>query len=215
MGAWCHGLLPCRRSCGVSRAWLYGVVADTPIIAFASRNDWEEWLAREHATSQGLWLKLAKRGAGVPSVSYPEAVEAALCFGWIDGQKRKFDDVYWLQRFTPRSARSRWSKLNRQKATELIAAGRMRRPGLAEVERAKSDGRWEAAYEPPSSASVPEDLQRELNRNERARRFFETLNRVNRYAILHRIEQAKRPETRARRIEKFVTMLDEGKKLYP
>ena len=188
---------------------------ELPILPFASREAWEPWLEEEHAASEGLWLKIAKKGSGIESVSYAEALEAALCYGWIDGQKASFDDSYWLQRFTPRRARSKWSKVNRRKATELIERGEMKPAGLREVERAKADGRWDAAYEPQSAATVPEDLRLELERNEGAREFFETLNSTNRYAILHRIQDAKKPETRARRIAKYVAMLAEGKKLYP
>ena len=139
----------------------------------------------------------------------------ALCHGWIDGQKGKFDDDYWLQRFTPRRTRSKWSKVNRDKATKLIESGEMKPAGLREVERAKADGRWDAAYEAQSEATVPEDLRRELEKNEAAQEFFATLDSTNRYAILYRIQDAKKPETRARRIEKYVTMMNERRKLYP
>lgn len=188
---------------------------DLPVISFATRDAWEAWLGERHATSSGVWLKLAKKGSGKESVSYPEAVDAALCYGWIDGQADRFDDLHWLQRFTPRKPRSKWSRINRDKATALIEKGRMKPAGLEQVERAKADGRWEAAYEPPSTATVPDDLRRELERNSSAREFFGTLDGANRYAILHRIQDAKRPETRARRVEKYVAMLSEGKKLYP
>jgi uncharacterized protein YdeI (YjbR/CyaY-like superfamily) len=189
--------------------------ADLPVIPFASRDAWATWLQERHATSDGLWLKLAKKGSGIDTVTYAEALEVALCYGWIDGQKASFDDRYWLQRFTPRRARSKWSKINRQKATELIEKGEMKFAGLREVERAKADGRWDAAYDAQSTARVPEDLRRELEKNEPAREFFETLNSANRYAILYHIGDARKPETRARRIEKYVAMLSEGKKLYP
>jgi uncharacterized protein YdeI (YjbR/CyaY-like superfamily) len=189
--------------------------ADLPVIPFASRDAWAAWLEERHASSDGLWLKFAKKGSGIETVTYAEALEVALCYGWIDGQVRKFDEDYYLQRFTPRRERSRWSKINRQKATELIERGEMKPAGLREVERAKADGRWDAAYDAPSTAQVPEDLRRELEKNETAREFFETLNSANRYAILYQIQDAKRPETRARRIEKYVAMLSEGKKLYP
>jgi uncharacterized protein YdeI (YjbR/CyaY-like superfamily) len=188
---------------------------DLPIISFASRESWAAWLEEQHATSDGLWLKLAKKGAGIDTVTYAQAVEVALCYGWIDGQVRKFDDRYWLQRFTPRRARSKWSKINRQKATELIERGQMKPAGLREIERAKADGRWDAAYDAPSTAQVPEDLRRELDSNESAREFFEALNSANRYAILYQIQDAKKPETRARRIQKYVAMLSERKKIYP
>ncbi len=188
---------------------------DLPIVPFASREAWEAFLEGQHATSQGLWLKLAKKGSGIESVTYDQAVEVALCYGWIDGQVRKFDGDYYLQRFTPRRPRSRWSKVNREKATELIERGEMKAAGLREVERAKADGRWDAAYDPPSTATVPEDLQRELEKNERARSFFSELDSRNRYAILYQIQDAKRPETRARRIAKYVAMLAEQEKPYP
>jgi uncharacterized protein YdeI (YjbR/CyaY-like superfamily) len=185
-----------------------------PAIFFASREAWDEWLAGHHDSSSGVWIKLAKKASGIESVSYAEAVEVALCYGWIDGQARRVDDDYSAQRFTPRRARSRWSKRNRERATRLIERGEMKPAGLREVERAQADGRWEAAYDPPSTATVPDDLRRALDEAPTAREFFETLNSANRYAILHRIEDAKRPETRARRIEKFVAMLSEGKKIY-
>jgi uncharacterized protein YdeI (YjbR/CyaY-like superfamily) len=188
---------------------------DEPVLAFASRAEWESWLARQHAISDCLWLQIAKKGSGVATVSYAEALDVALCYGWIDGQKRKLDDRYWLQRFTPRRPRSPWSKINRAKAAELIERGEMRPAGLSEVERAKADGRWEAAYKGQRTATVPDDLERELNQNDRAREFFATLDGANRYAILYRIEEAKKPETRARRIEKYVAMLGEGKKIHP
>jgi uncharacterized protein YdeI (YjbR/CyaY-like superfamily) len=191
------------------------VSAVDPVLPFASRAEWDAWLASEHETSSGVWLKFARKGSGIESVSYPEAVEVALCYGWIDGQSKGLDEDYWLQRFTPRTARSRWSKLNRAKATKLIEGGEMKSAGLREVERAKADGRWDAAYNAPSTATVPDDLRQELERNRAAREFFDTLDSRNRYAILHRIQDAKRPETRARRIAKFVEMLSEGQKLYP
>ncbi len=189
--------------------------ADLPVIPFASRDAWAAWLEERHVSSDGLWLKFAKKASGLKTVTYAQAVEVALCYGWIDGQMRKFDEDYYLQRFTPRRARSRWSKINRQKATELIEKGEMKPAGLREVEQARADGRWDAAYDAQSTARVPEDLRRELEKSETAREFFETLNSANRYAILYQIQDAKRPETRARRIEKYVAMLSEQKKLYP
>jgi uncharacterized protein YdeI (YjbR/CyaY-like superfamily) len=188
---------------------------ELPIIPFASRNAWAAWLEKHHTTSGGIWLKIAKKGSGIETVSYGEALELALCYGWIDGQGASFDDRHWLQRFTPRSTRSKWSKVNRQKATELIEAGEMKPAGLREVERAKADGRWDAAYDAQSTATVPDDLRRELEMNDTAREFFATLDSKNRYAILYQIQDAKRPETRARRIEKYVVMLAEQRKLYP
>ncbi len=188
---------------------------DLPIIPFASRGAWEAWLEEHHAVSDGLWLKIAKKASGIETVSYAEAIEVALCHGWIDSQAASFDDLYWLQRFTPRRPRSKWSKVNRQKVIKLIEAGEMKPAGQREVERAKADGRWDAAYDAPSTATAPEDLLQELEKNDAAREFFATLDSKNRYAILHRIQDAKRPETRARRIEKYVAMLSEQKKLYP
>ena len=188
---------------------------ELPIIPFASRDAWELWLEEHHTASDGLWLKIAKKGSGLESVTYEQAVEAALCYGWIDGQVRTFDEYYYLQRFTPRRPRSKWSKINRQKVMELIEQGAMKPAGLREVERARSDGRWDAAYDSPSTATVPEDLLRELEKNEKAWEFFSELDGRNRYAILYQIQDARRPETRARRIEKYVAMLGEGKKIYP
>ena len=183
---------------------------DLPILAFPSQEAWADWLAAEHDSSPGVWLKFAKKGRGIPSVTYAEAVESALCYGWIDSQLRSLDADYYLQRFTPRTARSKWSKINRRKAEELIAAGAMRPAGLREVERARSDGRWAAAYDSPSTATVPDDLRQALDAEPAAAAFFATLDGANRYAILYRIQDAKRPETRRRRIEQLVAMLREG-----
>ena len=188
---------------------------ELPVIPFASHDAWEAWLEVQHKKSDGLWLKIAKKGSGIETVTYGQAVEIALCYGWIDGQVSRFDEDYYLQRFTPRRSRSKWSKINRQKVTELIERGEMKAAGLREVERAKADGRWDAAYDALSTATVPEDLSRELEKNEKARKFFSELNSRNRYVILYQIQDAKRPETRARRIAKFVAMLAEQKKPYP
>ena len=186
-----------------------------PIVAFASPGAWSAWLAENHETSSGLWMKIAKTGTGIDTVSYAEAVEVALCYGWIDGQKGTFDESHWLQRFTPRKPRSRWSKINRAKALELIERGAMTAAGLREVEQAKADGRWDAAYDAQSAATVADDLREALERDDSARAFFSSLDATNRYAILYRIQDAKRPETRARRIEKYVAMLREHQKIYP
>ena len=176
------------------------------MVTFASARAWSVWLGRNHASSPGVWLKIAKAGARSASVTYPEALEAALVWGWIDGQKRRLDDAWWLQRFTPRRPKSPWSKNNRAKAEALIAAGAIEAPGLAEIERAKRDGRWDRAYDGARSSSVPADLARALARNARALAFFETLDRANRYAILYRVQTASTPETRAGRIARFVAM---------
>jgi uncharacterized protein YdeI (YjbR/CyaY-like superfamily) len=188
---------------------------DPEIVSFADAQAWSRWLAGHHASSRGIWLKIAKKGSKSPSVTYAGALEAALAWGWIDGQKGKLDDAWWLQRFTPRGPKSIWSKINRDKATALIEAGEMKPAGLAEVERAKADGRWEAAYDSQSRAAVPPDLAAALAANPRAARFFETLESHNRYAILLRIHTAKKRETRAARIEKFVAMLGRHEKVHP
>ena len=185
-----------------------------PILAFASPEAWEAWLEREHATSDGVWIKFAKKGSGVASVAYAEAVEVGLCYGWIDSQALSFDERFSLQKFTPRRARSRWSRLNRDKVEELTRQGRMKPAGLAQVGLAKEDGRWEAAYASPANAEVPEDLQKALDASPRAADFFATLSKSSRFAILYQLADAKKPETRARRLEKFVGMLERGEKPY-
>ena len=180
-----------------------------------SAEQWERWLAEQREDSPGVWLKLGKKGTGVPVVPYADLLDAALCHGWIDGQRKALDDTYFLQRFTPRRPRSVWSKRNCEHVERLIDAGRMRPAGLRQVELAKADGRWDAAYEGQKVAGVPDDLQRELDANPRAAEFFATLNSQNRYAILYRLQTAKKPETRARRLKQFVEMLDAGEKIYP
>jgi uncharacterized protein YdeI (YjbR/CyaY-like superfamily) len=191
------------------------MVSQDQTLFFASQAAWEAWLAEHHATSPGLWLQIARKDTGITTVTHPEALDVALCYGWIDAQRRKDEAGYFLQRFTPRRPKSKWSQINREKVTRLIEEGRMKPAGLKEMERAQADGRWDAAYEPQSSIAVPDDLQRELDRNDRAREFFATLDSRNRYAILYRIQDAKKPETRAARIAKFVAMLSEGTKIYP
>jgi uncharacterized protein YdeI (YjbR/CyaY-like superfamily) len=186
-----------------------------PVMSFESTDAWDAWLAAHHADSPGLWLKIAKKGAAGRTISYSEALDVALCHGWIDGQKGRYDDDYWLQRFTPRKPSSKWSKINTERVAALTASGRMRPAGLREVERAQADGRWEQAYESQSRIAVPEDLAHALAANERAREFFATLDSANRYAILYRIGAAKKPETRAKRIETYVAMLSEHKKIHP
>lgn len=188
---------------------------DEPEMTFASRADWAAWLADNHASSAGIWLMIAKKDSGERTVSYAEAIEVALCYGWIDGRKNARDDTHWLQRFTPRTARSRWSRINRDKAQALIDAGQMLPAGLREVERARADGRWDSAYAGQRSAEVPPDLARALAADDRAREFFATLSRANRYAILYRIHDAKRPQTRAQRIAKFVAMLANHETIHP
>jgi uncharacterized protein YdeI (YjbR/CyaY-like superfamily) len=190
------------------------MAADLPILLFADRGELEVWLEENGAESDGLWLKIAKKGAPEPSVTYAEAVELALCFGWIDSQKRGHDETHFLQRFTPRRPRGRWSKINREKAEALEAAGALRPAGSAEVEAAKADGRWEAAYEGQRNAKVPDDLQVELDANPAAAAFFADLDGANRYAITYRLAEAKKPETRERRLRKFVAMLERGEKIH-
>jgi uncharacterized protein YdeI (YjbR/CyaY-like superfamily) len=186
----------------------------TPLLYLESQQAWEDWLEANHDTSPGVWLTIAKKGAPRPTPTYAEALESAIAYGWIDGQKGALDEHFWRQRFTKRKPTSKWSQVNREKAYALIAAKRMRPSGLEQVEQAKADGRWDAAYEPQSRATVPDDLQRELDRNPEAKAFFETLKGPNRYAILYRIRDAKKPETRAKRIASFVAMLNEKKTLH-
>jgi uncharacterized protein YdeI (YjbR/CyaY-like superfamily) len=179
-----------------------------------SQREWEAWLRKHHADTDGAWLRIAKAGAPEASVSYAEAIESALCWGWIDGQKKGLDDAWWLQRFTPRRARSIWSKINCAKAEALVANGRMQPAGLQEIERAKADGRWDEAYDGARSSTVPDDLQAALDAQPAARAFFATLDGANRYAVLWRVQTAKKPETRAKRIELLVGMLARGEKIH-
>ena len=187
---------------------------DLPTLLFAGPAEFEAWLAEHHAEPDGIWLQIAKKGAPEPSVTYAEAVELSLCFGWIDGQRRALDETHFLQRYTPRRPRGRWSKINREKAEALIAAGRVRPAGLAEIEAARADGRWEAAYEGQRTAKVPADLQRELDANPAAAEFFAGLDSANRYAVIYRLDEAKKPETRERRLRKFIAMLERGEKIH-
>jgi uncharacterized protein YdeI (YjbR/CyaY-like superfamily) len=191
-----------------------GVADELPILPFASPAAWEAWLDDEHERVAGVWLKIAKKDTGIASVTYAQALDVALYFGWIDGQKRGFDAQFFLQRFTPRKRGSRWSRINRDKATALIEQGRMRPAGLREVEAAQANGRWEGAYEGQRTATVPDDLQAALDANPAAAAFFATLKGANRYAILYRVQDAKRPQTRAKRIEHFVAMLAAGETLH-
>jgi uncharacterized protein YdeI (YjbR/CyaY-like superfamily) len=190
------------------------MATEQPVLAFASQAEFEAWMEANHADSDGIWLKFAKKGTGVPTVVYAEALEVALCFGWIDGQVKKVDETYYMQRWTPRRARSKWSKINRAKAEALIASGQMRPAGLAEVERAQADGRWEQAYDAPSRMEVPADLQAALDANPAAAEFFARLSKQNRYAIVFRLHDAKRPETRARRLAQFMEMLVNGETIH-
>jgi uncharacterized protein YdeI (YjbR/CyaY-like superfamily) len=185
--------------------------SDLITVELPNRVAWEEWLEEHHDSSPGVWLKIAKKGAPAATVDHPQALEQAIRYGWIDGQKRGYDDHYWLQRFTPRGPRSKWSQVNRDKALELIAEGRMKPAGLAQFEAAKRDGRLDEAYEPQSRATVPEDFQRALDENPAAAEFFATLRGANRYAFLYRLHHVKKPEARAKRIVTYIEMLTEGK----
>jgi len=187
---------------------------DLPMRLFKDHAAWEAWLAKNHAKSPGLWLRIAKAASNMKSVSYAEAVDVALCYGWIDGHKKAFDEDTWIQRFTPRGKRSMWSKINREKAQRLIESGRMQSPGLDAIARAKESGHWESAYDSHRTATVPEDFQRALDAHPKAKKFFATISSTNRYAILYRIQTAKRAETRVRRIEQFIAMLESNEVLH-
>lgn len=187
---------------------------DYPLKAFATARAFETWLSRNHEKADGIRIEIAKKASGIRSVNYAQALDIALCYGWIDGQSKSIDETWYWQRFTPRRSRSLWSKRNRDIVARLVEEGRMQPAGQAEIDRAKADGRWEAAYDSPANAKVPPDLAAALARSPKARRFFESLDAQNRYAILHRLMIAKKPETRARRLATFVEMLREGKKLH-
>lgn len=188
---------------------------DDPILPFATSAAFDRWLAVHHGKAAVVWIKYAKKGSGEPSITLTEAVDVALCYGWIDGQSKSLDERYYLQRFTPRRPASKWSKINRVRVARLIEEGRMRPAGLAEVDRAKADGRWDAAYDSPKTAVVPDDLTRALARHPTAKAAFAKLDAMNRYAILYRLQTAKQPQTRARQIETFVAMLEAAKTLHP
>lgn len=188
---------------------------ELPIILFEKSNDFALWLEENGTKSSDLWLRLAKKASGITSVTYAEALDVALCYGWIDGQKQSHDESSWLQKFTPRRPKSIWSKINCAKADALIASGQMQAAGLAEVERAKQDGRWEAAYDSHSAATMPDAFQAALDGNAEAKSFFATLNSANRYAILFRIQTAKKAETRTKRIQEFIRMLENHEKIHP
>jgi uncharacterized protein YdeI (YjbR/CyaY-like superfamily) len=188
---------------------------NAPVRLFKSKQDWSAWLHRNHGKRTGLWLRLAKKDSGCRSVSYKEAIDVALCHGWIDGQKRPEDEKFWRQKFFPRSSNSMWSRINREKAMALMASGEMKTAGLEAIENARKNGRWDAAYDSPSRATVPADLQAGLDASPPAKAFFETLDRVNRYAVLWRIQTVKKAETRARKIQHFIRMLERKEKIHP
>ena len=185
-----------------------------PIVLFKTQKAWATWLEKNHTKSSGVWLRLAKKRSEVKSLSYVEGVEVALCYGWIDGQKESYDDSSWLQKFTPRGTRSIWSKINREKAQELIKNGQMKPAGLEAIENARQNGRWEGAYDSPSGSTVPRDFEEALDKSPAAKAFFATINRANRYAILFRIQTAKKADTRARRIKEFISMLEKKETLH-
>ncbi len=185
------------------------------ILPFKSLREWENWLAQNHSASPGIWLKIFKKDSGAGSVTYAEALEGALCYGWIDGQKDRYDEKVWLQKFTSRGPKSGWSKNNTVHAERLIKAGRMKPAGRRQIKAAKKDGRWAKAYHPPSTATLPEDFLKEVNKNKKAKAFLESLNRVNVYAIIYRLQTAKKPETREKRFKQFLAMLAKGEKLHP
>ena len=186
-----------------------------PVIIFKTGKAFETWLAKNHAKAEGAWLKIAKAASGIKTISHLEALDAALCYGWIDGLRRGLDDEYFLQKFTPRGPKSIWSVINKQKVAALIEAGRMKDAGLAAIETAKKNGRWDNAYESQKNITVPDDLQDALNKNKKAKAFFDKLSSQNRFAILFRTSQAKKPETRARKITEFVLMLQKHETIYP
>ena len=188
---------------------------DLPILSFETHSSLEDWLKSNAANSVGVWLQIAKKNSGIASVTYDEAVESALCYGWIDSHKKNYDEKTWIQKFTPRGTRSIWSKVNTEKAEALIAAGRMTEQGFKAIENAKQNGNWDNAYEPQSVASLPEDFAKELEQNSKAKAFYDMLNGQNKYAILFRIKNAKKHETRTKRIQQFISMLERGEKIYP
>ena len=188
--------------------------SELPTLAFASQEKLSAWYTKNHDTSPGIWLKVAKKDSGIPSVTIVEALDVALCYGWIDGQRDAFDDKYYLQKYTPRRPKSIWSKINVEKVARLIKSGEMQPAGLKAIEAAKADGRWAKAYDGQKNMSVPEDFQAALNKSKKAKAFFETLNRVNQFAILFRIHNVKKAETRTRKIKQFIEMLEKGEKIY-
>ncbi|CAM3092766.1 YdeI/OmpD-associated family protein [Paenibacillus lupini] len=188
---------------------------ELPVLFFPDQSAFEEWLASHHDQSPGIWLQISKKNAARPSVTYHEALDVSLCYGWIDSHKKTFDEESWIQRFSPRGPKSIWSKVNKDKAEGLIAAGKMQPSGFKSIETAKQNGLWDKAYESQSNATIPEDFAIELARNEKAQQFFDTLDKQNRYAILFRIHNVKKQETRVKKIHQFIEMLEKGEKIYP
>jgi len=186
-----------------------------PVLFFKKRNDWEAWLDVNHSTSSGIRIKFAKKISGLESLTYNEALEVSLCYGWIDGQINSLDDSFWLQRFMPRGSKSMWSKRNKEKVEQLMAEGRVKPEGLQAIENAKLNGKWDLAYDSPKNSKVPPDFQAELDKNEPAKSFFESLDSANRYAVLYRIQTAGKEQTRQSRIQKFIHMLERNEKIHP
>ena len=187
---------------------------DFPVMEFPTQKKWHQWLSKNHATFEGIWLKFHKKHSGLKSINYAEAVEEALCFGWIDGQAKPFDENSWIQKFTPRRSKSIWSKRNIERVTQLIEQGRMKPAGLKEIEAAKADGRWQKAYDSPGNMTASEDFLKRLNKNKKAKQFFESLNKTNKYAINWRLQTAKKPETREKRMKAIIEMLAKGEKFH-
>ncbi|HSA84411.1 MAG TPA: YdeI/OmpD-associated family protein [Patescibacteria group bacterium] len=187
---------------------------DLQILPFASQQAWEEWLSKNHTATQGLWLKIAKKASGIATVTYDEALEVALCYGWIDGQSKSIDENFYIQKFVHRGSRSMWSKRNCDIVTRLIKEKKMKQAGLAEIDAAKKDGRWERAYDSPKNMQIPDDFLQELGKNKKAEAFFKSLNKTNLYSIGWRLQTAKKPETRVRRMEAIIAMLAKGEKFH-
>ena len=185
-----------------------------PILIFKTAKEWEKWMAKNYASSKGIWLRFYKKASGIPSLTYPEAVEVSLCYGWIDGQANKYDENSYLQRFTPRRPKSIWAKKNIERVTRLIASGKMKPSGLKEIEAAKADGRWEMAYDSPATMEIPNDFLKELSKNPKAKTFFGTLNKTNIYSIAWRLQTAKKPETRQKRMKAIIEMLSKKQKFH-
>jgi uncharacterized protein YdeI (YjbR/CyaY-like superfamily) len=186
-----------------------------PVLRFKSSADFRHWLENNHAASDGIWLRIFKKDSSVKSLTYADALDQALCYGWIDGQIKPFDELSWLRKFTPRRSKSGWSKINTQHVERLTKAGAMTPSGMEAVERAKADGGWEAAYASPKSAVPPEDFLKELAKNKKAEAFFKTLNKANVYSIVYRLQTAKKPETRAKRMKTILAMMDQAKPFHP
>lgn len=187
---------------------------DPAILLFVSAESWEAWLEKHHTQEQGIWLRFAKKNTALQSITYREALDVALCYGWIDSQAKSYDEQSYLQKFSPRRTKSVWSKINTEHAKRLIMLGKMKPAGLEQIERAKKDGRWDAAYDSPTKSTVPADFLQRLKKDEKAFTFFKTLNKTNVYAITWRLQTAKKPETREKRIETILAMLAKGEKFH-